>query len=224
MVSMPQVVFRSPFPTAQLAPSPAENVGNSCDKGAVQGEPDVDSCNHTCVPTDEGHIAALVAVNTLPPSEQARIAQVTPLATPSTTTIELPTPVRIRHLLKYLRGYSHAKTEFLFHGFTNGFRLQFEGPRVFRDSQNLKSAVDHHDILMSKISQEIAEGRIAGPFNTPPFPNLQISPLGLVPKKEPNEFRVIQHLSFPSGSSINDGISQYICRCHRLCQSTVRQL
>ncbi|XP_033736378.1 uncharacterized protein LOC117324568 [Pecten maximus] len=40
------------------------------------------------------------------------------------------------------------------------------------------------------------------------MPTLQVSPLGLVPKKAPNEYRVIHHLSYPSGSSINDGIDQ----------------
>lgn len=50
-------------------------------------------------------------------------------------------------------------------------------------------------------------GRIKGPFETLPFKNFQISPIGLVPKKDPNSFRLITHLSFPDGSSINDGIS-----------------
>ena len=35
------------------------------------------------------------------------------------------------------------------------------------------------------------------------------SPLGIVLKKNPLEFRLIQHLSFPRGSSINDFIPRY---------------
>jgi len=35
----------------------------------------------------------------------------------------------------------------------------------------------------------------------------RISPLGLVPKKAEGEFHLIHHLSFPKGSSLNDGIS-----------------
>ena len=34
-----------------------------------------------------------------------------------------------------------------------------------------------------------------------------VSPLGVVPKKSPGEFRLIHHLSFPKGTSVNDGIS-----------------
>ena len=63
------------------------------------------------------------------------------------------------------------------------------------------SVVDH------KIARELESHRLAGPFPFPPFPVFRISPLGLVPKKTPGEFRLIHHLSFPRGSSLNDGIS-----------------
>ena len=45
--------------------------------------------------------------------------------------------------------------------------------------------------------------RIAGPFDQPPFESLWVSPLGLVP----GEYRMIHHLSFPRGQSVNDRIS-----------------
>ena len=35
--------------------------------------------------------------------------------------------------------------------------------------------------------------------------------MGLVPKRKPGEFRVIHNLSNPEGTSINDGISTYLC-------------
>ncbi|KAM4661937.1 uncharacterized protein O3C94_010581 [Discoglossus pictus] len=49
---------------------------------------------------------------------------------------------------------------------------------------------------------------MAGPFDRVPLNNLRISPLGLVPKKEPGTFRLIHHLSYPKGHSVNDGIDQ----------------
>lgn len=84
------------------------------------------------------------------------------------------------------------------------------GPRTFRMSRNLKSAKQNPDILDEKIAIEVQAGRVGGPFRLDnlPFPNLQISPLGLVPKQKPGDYRVIHHLSFPEGSSINDGISR----------------
>ena len=70
----------------------------------------------------------------------------------------------------------------------------------------LVSANQNPDVVSAKLEKEIAAGRIAGPFPKIPFPNLPVSPLGVVPKKVPREFRFIHHLSFPHGSSINDGI------------------
>ena len=47
---------------------------------------------------------------------------------------------------------------------------------------------------------------VAGPFSAPPFDNVVVSPLGIVPKKAPNEFRLMQHLSYPHENSVNSGI------------------
>ena len=91
-------------------------------------------------------------------------------------------------------------------GFKEGFRLQYQGDRLFREAPNLKSAIERPEILRQKIRKEVRAGRIAGPFQHVPFTNLQVSPLGLVPKKVENQFRLIHHLSFPAGTSINDGI------------------
>ncbi|XP_075128011.1 uncharacterized protein LOC142201079 [Leptodactylus fuscus] len=52
---------------------------------------------------------------------------------------------------------------------------------------------------------------MAGPFLEPPLAELKVSPLGVVPKKEPNKFRMIHHLSFPEGSSVNEGIDPELC-------------
>jgi hypothetical protein len=52
-------------------------------------------------------------------------------------------------------------------------------------------------------------GRIAGPFDSPPIKDLIVSPLGLVPKKEPGQFRVIHNLSYPKGNSVNSHIDPY---------------
>ena len=69
------------------------------------------------------------------------------------------------------------------------------------------SVQQNPEIVSAKISEELAAGRLAGPFDTPPFPNFRVSALGVVPKKDPGEYRLIHHLSFPRGASVNDGIS-----------------
>ena len=52
---------------------------------------------------------------------------------------------------------------------------------------------------------------MAGPFKHPPFPNLICSPIGMVDKKDTDEKRMIMHLSFPTGGSINDFIDPALC-------------
>ena len=120
------------------------------------------------------------------------------------------TPISVKTLECWLEGYDCIKTKFLLQGFTFGFKIPYKGERVFRHSHNLKSALENLSILKQKIQIEVQKGRAAGPFSLEelPFPNLQISPLGLVPKQTPGEFRVIHHLSHPEGTSINDGISK----------------
>jgi hypothetical protein len=73
-------------------------------------------------------------------------------------------------------------------------------------SPNLKSANEMPDITARKLAKELGKGRIAGPFSHQPFPNFRTSPIGLQPKKTPGEYRLIHHLSYPEGSSVNDGI------------------
>lgn len=124
------------------------------------------------------------------------------------------TPIKLLKLGRWLKDYSKEEKGFLLHGFQFGFRIPYEGKREFKLSKNLLSARNKLDILKQKISKEIEAGRVAGPFDqiqNVPFTNLQISLLGLVPKKNPGEFRVIHHLSFPENSSINDGIPDYLC-------------
>ena len=117
---------------------------------------------------------------------------------------EITTPIKVEVLKKLLLGY-HNK-EYLLDGFRNGFRLGFSGPRNSMSASNLKSCRDHPEIVREKISSEIAAKRVKGPFSEPPFPEMKISPIGIVPKKVPGQFRLIHYLSCPNGLSVNDFI------------------
>ena len=73
--------------------------------------------------------------------------------------------------------------------------------------KNLKTAFEFPHIIDVKLKKEIGLGRIIGPYDSiPEEDNFIISPLGVIPKKLPGEFRMIQHLSFPYGASVNDCI------------------
>ena len=85
-------------------------------------------------------------------------------------------------------------------------------------SKNLVSAFLHPTVVDDKIRKELDSHRLAGPFHFPPLHPFRISPLGVVPKKTPGEFRLIHHLSYPKGSSVNDDIES---EHTRVCYATV---
>ena len=113
-----------------------------------------------------------------------------------------------------LQGYAPALKQYLIDGFSFGFRIKFMGERRPFESPNLKSAQEQPHVVTAKLEKELEAGRIAGPFSSPPFPNLRCSPLGIVPKKDPSEFRLIHHLSYPKGSSVNDYIPEEFSSVH----------
>ena len=121
------------------------------------------------------------------------------------------TPINQKVLEQELVGYDPDKAAKIYNGFSYGFPLYYMGTRYPRDAKNLKSANSQPDIVRQKIQTEIDAGRVTDPFDQHPFPNLRVSPLGLVPKKEAGSFRLIHHLSFPAGDSVNDFIDPKLC-------------
>ena len=67
-------------------------------------------------------------------------------------------------------------------GMRHGFRIGYKGPRSPLQAPNLSSAFLHPAAVDQALNKEIQAGRIAGPFDAPPFPDLRCSGLGLVPK------------------------------------------
>lgn len=111
-------------------------------------------------------------------------------------------------MLPYLSRYPRTEAAiFLAEGFAYGFRIPCSLP-LSGDSmpRNLKSTSQFPQVVTDKLAKEVEMGRMAGPFDRPPIPGLHVSPLGVVPKKEPHKFRLIHHLSYPKGSSVNDAI------------------
>lgn len=123
-----------------------------------------------------------------------------------------PSPVNMEALSPLLDIYPDKRAaKILRDGFTHGFRLSYRGERVAREAPNLQSVIKNPERAMAKLEKEIELKRIAGPFADKPFENLIVSPIGLVPKSVPGKFRLIHHLSFPPGDSINDNIAPEAC-------------
>ena len=70
-----------------------------------------------------------------------------------------------------------------------------------------RGALAYPDSVSQYLTNEVQLGRVAGPFRSAPFDDgFVISPLNTVEKRDSSERHVIVDLSWPSGSSVNDGI------------------
>lgn len=128
------------------------------------------------------------------------------------TSIVMPVDVdKLKDLLGEI-GYQEEKTSFLIKGFTYGFDLGYQGPQNRTQySNNLKLRVGSEVELWNKVIQEVKAGRFCGPFDQPPFEHFVQSPIGLVPKHELGQMRLIFHLSHPKGESINCFTPKDLC-------------
>jgi hypothetical protein len=173
-------------------------------------------CAHTTTPRAHRGCSQWGARRASAPHQCWRSKLATTQHTQHTTTTGLSTgsklansPIIIPKLNVKLTEYAlingpHANE--LMKGFSNGFRLGYMGPRVLKKSKNLISVKENMDEVYRKFNGEIEKGRVGGPFEVPPFDNLRCSPIGLVPTKVPGKFRLIHHLSWPEGDSVNDHI------------------
>lgn len=144
-----------------------------------------------------------------------------------------PTSLRLTNwtsLLNMARDKGHISREkvntllhHLHNGFPLGVREDIPSPSTVRKSPNLPSArpsLPSHDPTVSlkileSLKQEIILGRTMGPFSSPPFSNMQISPIGAIPKAHSSKLRLIHHLSWPRVSpydiSVNDRLEEAKC-------------
>jgi len=70
------------------------------------------------------------------------------------------------------------------------------------ESPNSFFATQQPQVVDQKVAKELEAHRLAGPFDSPPFPVFRVSPLGINPKKTLGDFHMIHHLSFPRGESL----------------------
>jgi hypothetical protein len=114
----------------------------------------------------------------------------------------LPLVLQVLRDLLYTCNYDVVETEYLLDRFSKGFSLFCEKTSFQMDCKNLKSALEKSDVVSDKLCRELQAKRIAGPFLDRPCNNFNVSPLGLCPKKEKGQFRLIFHLSYPQAKVI----------------------
>ena len=130
----------------------------------------------------------------------------------------LVTPVKYKELDKLLRQskYDPCKSKLLVHGFKHGFSLGYQGPtKVKMKFPNLKLNCGDEVDLWNKVMKEVKLKRFAGPFTDVPFQHYIQSPIGLVPKDNGKNTRLIFHLSYPrvaNSPSVNANIPEHLCK------------
>ena len=119
--------------------------------------------------------------------------------------IRVPSKFNFSVLENMLSNYSIRRLiEFL----KFGFPIEHNGSAVTHNRVNHKGAQQpfYNDII-EYLDTEIHEQAVLGPLEHPPFEGqVGISPLNSVPKKDSSKRRIILDLSFPEGTSVNDGI------------------
>ena len=132
--------------------------------------------------------------------------------------VNLVTPVKYWELDRLLKEsqFDERKTQFLVKGFKQGFSLGYQGPfKVKLDSPNLKLNCGDEIDLWNKVMKEVKLKRFAGPFAEVPFEDYIQSPIGLVPKDNGKNTRLIFHLSYPrmaNSPSVNANIPEKLCK------------
>ena len=89
-----------------------------------------------------------------------------------------------------------------------GWPSSFTAPQIPTPThKNHPSALAYAPDIDAFLMKELDKGALLGPFDTPPFqPWTHNSPLMTAEKKESTKRRVIIDLSYPHGSSVNDGV------------------
>lgn len=107
----------------------------------------------------------------------------------------------------YLQEYvDYGVCDFLEFGWPVGFDYSRPLP-IHTNFHNHKGATEFPAAVDVYLSSEIAHHAVIGPFSTSPFScPVAVSPLNSVPKPDTTERRIILDLSWPVGSSVNDGI------------------
>ena len=127
----------------------------------------------------------------------------------------ISTPLKVNNWRRMLASHPNWQLiEFFIAGLTDGFRIGFkEQPKPLRSAKrDLSCALQHPDTVQKYLTEEIACGRVAGPFPSSLAPLAHISPFGVIPKNhQPNKWKLIVDLSHPIDGSVNGGIPKVLC-------------
>ena len=103
---------------------------------------------------------------------------------PPPSSLKPSTPVNVRRMKALLADHPEQDfAQYVTSGLKNGFSIGFNGSGRRTSSPNLPSAFDNAAIISDYLKNACQRGETAGPYLTPPLPDLHCSGLGIVPKK-----------------------------------------
>lgn len=86
------------------------------------------------------------------------------------------TPLQAEQFAWELQFHPHRpQVEFVLDGIRHGFKLGFCPSQKLKSAKNNKPSADlHASVIDEYLANEVSLGRVAGPFDSLPLPNLQI--------------------------------------------------
>ena len=114
---------------------------------------------------------------------------------------------------QYLKEHLHQNlVQYFLQSISLGFREGFDGSGTQSAQKNLQSAVDHPTVVDNYLQNELSLGRMSGPYPPSSCPGVHLNRFGVILKNhQQDKWQLITDLSYPSGSSVNDGIPSQLC-------------
>ena len=124
-----------------------------------------------------------------------------------------PPPIKVAQLEAELSYADSGVREPLISGLKSGFHIGISHfPSLSLECRNLLSARSDPSTVTSLLQEELGNGYLIGPYNSPPFATFRINPLGLAQRKFSNKKRLTVDMSAPHNSqdhcSLNDSINK----------------
>jgi len=129
-----------------------------------------------------------------------RVEPVTKLRVPAAAT-RITSPLIIDNWCIMLADYQNKPlVNFFISGLHDGFRIGFTSctAKIKSAKRNMQCALEHPEVVESYLADEVALGRVSGPFSYSSVPHAHISRFGVIPKNhQSNKWRLIVDLSHP---------------------------
>ena len=121
------------------------------------------------------------------------------------------TPFKLREWSRELSQHpDKSYRNYICEGIRDGFRNGYDYSRECKPAHsNMISTVSNTEIVEEYLAKELQAERVARVVDPKLAETARISPFGVIEKRNaPGKSRLIDDLSFPENSSVNDGISK----------------